>query len=359
MSFPFSFYLCPMSKFLQILFVFLLSLIKCFGQKDTVLPVSYFSISSKISIRALEVVSDSKVWFAANHGVWGFTEDAGRSWHIDSIKIDSVFPEFRSIAVLNDSTALLLSIASPAYLFKTTNKGKTWKMVYKNINKDIFFDSMKFKDEKNGIALGDPIDGCFQVLITSDGGETWQQADCGNIPKALEGEACFAASNTNVDMTGSHVWFVTGGKHARIFYSSDHGIHFIAYNTPIAQGEKMTGIFSFDFFNENTGIIAGGNYEKTDSSIVNLAITDDRGKTWKEIKSKEPFFGSCIQFNSAKTFFVTGHNGTFICNGIKNFEIKDQKGNALKYNTLHFSPSGKTVWFAGDKGRIAFITLAP
>ena len=162
-----------MSRSYKILFVFLFSLTKCFAQKDTVLPATYFSISPNIGIRALEAVSDSKIWFAANHGVWGFTEDAGKTWHIDSIKVDSIFPEFRSIAVLNDSTVLLLSIASPAYLFKTSNKGKTWKLVYKNTNKDIFFDSMKFSDSKNGIAVSDPIGGCIQVITSDDGGETW------------------------------------------------------------------------------------------------------------------------------------------------------------------------------------------
>ena len=95
-----------------------------------------------ISIRALEVLNDSTIWFAANHGVWGYSDNNGTTFHIDSLKADSVYPEFRSIAILNDSTVLLLSIGSPACLFKTSNKGKTWRLVYSNQQKDIFFDSM-------------------------------------------------------------------------------------------------------------------------------------------------------------------------------------------------------------------------
>src|SRR6185503_21188708 len=116
-----------MNKFFSIILFFVMScsllgvVETCFSQ-DTTFSVKYFNTLPHLSIRALEVRSDSCIWFSANHGVWGYTEDAGTTWRVDSIKIDSVYPEFRSMTVLNDSTVLLLSIASPAYLLKTTNK---------------------------------------------------------------------------------------------------------------------------------------------------------------------------------------------------------------------------------------------
>jgi photosystem II stability/assembly factor-like uncharacterized protein len=335
---------------------------KGFGQKDTAVEVKYFNTLSELSIRALEVINDSVVWFAADKGRWGYTNNAGRSWNVGPPLIaDGLYLDFRSIAVLNDSTVLVLSVASPAYLFKTTDKGKNWKMVYTNADKNIFFDSMKFSDAKNGVAVSDPIGGCIQVISTTDAGEFWDQEDCTNIPQVSYGEAMFASSNTCLDIYKNHVWFITGGKKARVFHSRDGGKHFEVFNTPIAQGEKMTGSFSMDFFNDSIGVIAGGNYEKTDSSIVSLAITKDSGKAWKEIKGKKPFFGSCVQFESTDEFFVTGHDGTFICDYKKKQikEIKDGSGAELKFQTLRFSPSHKTVWLAGDKGRIAFITFTP
>jgi photosystem II stability/assembly factor-like uncharacterized protein len=331
--------------------------VNIFSQGDV--TVQSFSTLSHLSIRAIEAVSDTKAWFAANHGVWGYTEDAGKTWHIDSIKVDTMYLEFRSMAVLNDSTVLLLSIASPAYLFKTTNKGKIWKLVYKNTNKNIFFDSMRFYDSKNGMAVADPIDGCIPILLTSDGGETWNRADGSGIPNAKEGEAFFATSNTNMDSYGNHLWLATGGVHARIFHSWDLGRHFETFNTPVAQGEKMTGIFSLDFINERTGIIAGGNYEKTDTSIVSLALTQDGGKTWEAIKNKKPFFGSCVQFRSADEFFVTGHDGTYFGNLKTGYisELKEHSDAPLKFHTLRLSPSGKSVWLAGSKGSITLISI--
>lgn len=316
--------------------------------------VTQFSTLPKLSIRALEVVNERTVWFAANRGVWGYTEDSGKTWKIDSVKIDSIYPQFRSMSVLNDSTVLLLGIASPAYLLKTTNKGKTWKVVYTNTHPKAFFDSMIFTDKKNGYALGDPIDGHITLIKTTDAGDTWKKVDGDKIPTMQEGEACFATSNTNIDAYKNMLWFVTGGKRSRLFYSSNLGTSFLTHETPLPQGETMTGIFSFDFFNENLGVIAGGNYDRTDSSIVSLALTKDGGKTWTKLKGKTPFFGSCVRFKNINEIYITGHDGTFSYNlKTKNLtEIKDNS-ETLKYYTLRFSPSGKVCWMAGANGRIA------
>ena len=357
-----------MRKFLfTILFAFIiLSISEESFSQDTTFNVKYFTTLSHISIRALEARSESCAWFSANHGVWGFTEDAGKHWHIDSIKVDSVYPEFRSIAVLNDSTVLLLSISSPAFFFKTTNKGKTWRLVYKNTDQNIFFDSMHFADSLRGVAVADPIDGYFYWIATTDGGNKWRssttfEGDVGKY-KIQDGEAFFASSNTNIASAGQKLWYGTGGKYSHVVTHTSGGAHgsYIFYNTPIAHGEKMTGIFSIDFFDDSIGVIAGGNYEKTDTSIVSLAVTYNGGKNWKVMKGKKPFFGSCVQFKSADIFFVTGHDGTYICNhkAQKISEIKDESGSQLKFHTLRFSPTGKSVWFAGDKGRIAFINFA-
>jgi photosystem II stability/assembly factor-like uncharacterized protein len=261
--------------------------------------------------------------------------------------------------VLNDSTVLLLSAASPAYLFKTTNKGKTWKLVYKNTDKKIFFDSMKFVDSQRGIAVGDPIDGRIRLLITRSGGNKWTAFRKKYTKMKLnEGESLFASSNTCLEIYNNHVWFVTGGKTARVFCAPYNG-YFTATNTPIAQGGKMTGIYSVDFFNDKVGLIAGGDYEKTDLSVVSLAFTNDGGKTWSPIQSSRAFFGSCVKFLNAHSFVVTGHDGTYFGNlKTRTFtEIKDTSGSQLKFHTLSVSPSGRTVWLAGANGKIARVDL--
>ncbi|MFV8375772.1 hypothetical protein [Flavobacterium sp. LB1P62] len=43
------------------------------------------------------------------------------------------------------------------------------------------------------------------------------------LPKIIDGEAAFVACNTNIVIKGNKTWIVTGGKKARVFYSSDKG----------------------------------------------------------------------------------------------------------------------------------------
>ncbi len=349
---------CVKKIFYILLFVWAFFL-NGFAQKDLICPIKYFNTVPYTNIQGLEVVSDSKVWFSGSRGVWGFTEDGGTSWHIDSIKVDSVYPEFRSMAVLNDSTVLLLSIVSPAYLFKTTNKGKTWRLVYKNTHKDIFFDCMKFYDDKRGLALGDPINGCPQIIRTEDGGETWTQVDCALLPKTDSGEAFFAASNSNIALHKNHIWFASGGFRSRLFHSVDAGKSYTSYDTPLPQGEKMTGIYSIDFFDDKLGAIAGGNYVKRDSTIINLALTRDGGKTWKIVKHRKPYFSGRVKFRTPDEIYFLGGAGIFKYDIMKDevFLIKEMPGVRNAYINLAISPSGKTVWVGGIKGTIGQINL--
>lgn len=320
--------------------------------------VEYFETIPTTQIRALEVISDSVVWFAAYRGIWGYTEDAGKTWKIDSIKGNSEL-NFRSMVALNDSTVLLLSIASPAYLYKTTNKGKTWRIVYQNNHPGIFFDCMKAADQQNIYAIADPIDGCIKLIHSSDAGEKWVEVECEYLPKLAEKEAFFATSNTNMIIKNQHVWIASGGFTSRIWHAPNFKSKFTSYQIPLPQREQMSGIFSMDFFDTNIGAISGGNYDKKDSILNALAISKDGGKSWKEVKFSKPIFGSCVQFKSKNELFLTGHSGTVYYNSKskKYVYLKDQNNEELKFHTLRISSSKKSIWFAGTKGRIAKITL--
>jgi hypothetical protein len=87
------------------------------------------------------------------------------------------------------------------------------------------------KNDKEGIAIGDPIENCFCVIITRDGGNSWTKITCENLPNMDDGEAAFAASNTNIIIKGNNTWLVSGGKKTRVFYSSDKGLTWKVYET--------------------------------------------------------------------------------------------------------------------------------
>lgn len=326
--------------------------------KEKAIFVTYFNTLPNISIRALEVLNDSTVWFAANNGVWGYTENAGKSWKIDSIKFENKLPQFRSIAVLDANTVLLLSIESPALLYKTSDKGKHWNLVYSNVRKEIFFDCMKFKDANIGYAIADPIDGCIPILKTTDAGNTWNEIPCDAKSKSFKNEGFFASSNSNITFVGDQLYIATGGIQSRVlrYTPSENKYQIVA--APLLQGEKMGGIFSINFQNKKTGVVVGGNYDKQDSLIASIAFTSNSGKTWTRIKTPRPYFGACVVFKSKNKIYITSHVGTMKCDLKKKTakEITDQNGQPLKFHTLKISPSKKTIWMAGSGGRIAKMT---
>ena len=231
-----------------------------------------------------------------------------------SLKKDTIKMEFRSIAQTSNAI-FVLNVGNPALLYKFSKDLTQKKLVYEEKHEKVFYDSMQFWDDNEGIAIGDPIENCFCIIITRDGGETWSKIPCEKLPKMDEGEAAFAASNSNIIIKGNDTWLVSGGKKSRVFYSSDKGNSWKVYETPIIQGEAMTGIFTADFYDSKIGFIAGGNYEKPNQNFQNKALTTDGGKTWKLVGENTGFgYASCVQFvpnSNGNQLVSVGASGLF------------------------------------------------
>ncbi len=250
------------------------------------------------TIRALEVLNDATVWFAGSKGKWGYSVDNGVNWTIEVLEHEGKKPNFRSISVQENGDVFLVAVSEPAAVFKSSDQGQNWTLVHEGPNEDSFFDAVEFWDKDNGMLLGDPENKCFYIALTSDGGDTWNRVDCTNIPPSLADEYPFAASNTNIALSGSHAWFGTGGKSkARVYHSADRGATWEVFNTPIVSGQGMTGIYSIDFHNDLEGIIAGGNWDLVAENTQNIAYTKDGGKTWNlMVDGSNDGYVSCVQF---------------------------------------------------------------
>lgn len=269
------------------------------------------------SIRAIQVIDYKTVHYAGSQGDIGATVDEGKSWSTKFITYqDSIVPHFRGLAK-NGDALFALSIANPALLYKIT-KDKT-ELVYTEKHEKVFYDAIQFFDDVlHGIAVGDPINDCASVIITKDGGNSWKKIDCEILPKFKEGEGFFAASNTNIKVLGNTVWIGSGGKKARVLKSDDFGKTWQIFETPFIQGIGPQGIYSIDFFDENNGIIMGGDYSKPLENKANKAITKDGGKTWTLVADNQnPSFKSCVQYvpnTNGKEVFAVGVTGISFSN---------------------------------------------
>ena len=270
-------------------------------------------LREKISIRPI-TVSSYKVWYAADKNRVGFVSLIDSNKFERTINEDSLKLEFRSIAQTNNFI-FILNVGNPAFLYKFSKNLNEKSIVYEEHSDKVFYDSLQFWNDKEGIAIGDPIENCLSLLITRDGGLTWTKIQCDKFPKIVEGEAAFAASNTNIVIKENSTWIVSGGKKSRVFYSPNKGNSWNVYDTPIIQGEAMTGIFTADFYNDKIGFIAGGNYEKQSQNFQNKALTIDGGKTWKLVGENVGFgYASCVQFvpnSGGEQIISVGTSGLF------------------------------------------------
>lgn len=300
------------------------------------------------SIRAIEAIDENTVYFAGARGDIGFTNDAGKSWETINIKYqDTIIPHFRSIAK-NENGVFALSVANPALLYNISDE--EYELVYKENHKKVFYDSMKFfNDGKHGIAVGDPTDDCASIITTSDGGNNWIKLSCDKLPKFDEGEAFFAASNTNIAIVNNTAWIVSGGKKSRILKSTDKGKTWEVFETPFIQGSGPQGMYSIDFADENNGIAIGGDYSKPNDNCKNKAITKDGGKTWEIVADNiNPNYKSCVQYvpnTNGKEVFAVGKTGISFSNdsGLTWNEVSKDSYYAIQFVDKN------TAWLSGHQ----------
>ncbi len=303
--------------------------------------------TDSLSIRAIELMGSSLA-FAANKGKFGTVDLTTGKVRANIEKYHTTIPQFRAVAHTS-SDFFMLSIESPALLYKTGKNGRM-ELVYTEEGEGVFYDAMTFMNDMDGIAVGDSVDGCLSIIITSDGGFTWSKLPCSQLPDGIEGEGAFAASNTNIVTVGDEIWVATTS--GRILYSSDKGKQWAVYQTPLRSEEPTEGIYSIDFYNNQLGVAIGGDYTNPDNASANKAISKDGGKTWQLLADgNEPGYKSCIQF-------VPGTHGIgIVAVGFTGISYSSDMGLNWKelskepFYTLRFQ--NDSVAFAAGRNRIS------
>ncbi|CDF78493.1 oxidoreductase [Formosa agariphila KMM 3901] len=304
--------------------------------------------NDSLSIRAIELMGDGTLAFAADKGTYGLYFPKKEQVATSKQLHDSVPLHFRAVAHTS-TDFFMLSIESPALLYKTGDDG-SMKRVYKEEGEEVFYDAMTFWNDKEGIAVGDSVNGCLSIIITRDGGETWAKLPCENLPKAIEGEGAFAASNTNIKVLEDKAWIATTS--GTIYYSENKGETWITIETPMQNTEATQGVYSIDFYDELNGFAIGGDYTKPDVNTNNKMKTVDGGKTWLLVADgEEPGYKSCVQYmpnRNAESLVAVGFNGISMSNdhGESWKQISEES-----FYTIRFL--NDSIAYAAGKGRIS------
>jgi photosystem II stability/assembly factor-like uncharacterized protein len=308
---------------------------------------------STASLRGLSAVSERVAWASGSLGTVLRTTNKGATW-------DSVGPpgtealQFRDIEAFDARTAVILSIGGTPdafRIYRTTNAGQTWSLVFQNTEPTAFYDCMAFFDKHRGLALSDPINGRFRILATSDGGRSWQIVSAA-MPSALPTEFAFAASGQCITTAGGRdAWFGTGGDAvARVFHSSDRGQTWTVSPTPMLSG-PTAGINALAFRDTEHGLAAGGDFAAPTVSLDSLALSDDGGDSW-ELVADAP-----NQYRSGATW-VTETDAIVV--GLTGSDVSFDQGRTWQsFDTGSFHTvdcaGDFACWASGANGRVAFL----
>lgn len=304
------------------------------------------------SLRGLSVVNDAVIWASGSNGMVARSLDSGRHWEWQQVKGYELL-DFRDIEAFSEQKAIVLNAGEPANILLTEDGGNTWQQVYHNNTKSVFLDGMDWWDHKNGIAFGDPIDGKFLLLRTQNGGHTWSLIDPFYLPLAVAGEAAFAASGTAIRVKGRQTVFLgSGGALSRLFVSYDRGRHWKVYPSPFLQGRPSQGIFSIALRDKRNGIAVGGDYVADTLHPGNAALFFKAGRVWKSPQHLPPGYRSGVEYITDELLITCGPRDVNASrDGGNSWETISRQG----FHVVRKAKRGQRVYLAGAQGRIAVL----
>lgn len=332
------------------------------GQTNSKKGIKILAENKGISLRGLSIPNKNTIWVSGSKGTIVKSTDGGV--HFEWMTVPGFEKnDFRGIHAWNDQEAIIISIASPGYILKTKDGGVNWYKVYENSDTSIFLDAIHFKDEQNGVVIGDPINKQIIRLTTVDKGEHWQLTPTGFFKSTIkDGEAFFASSNSNMVYDYQSEYFVTGGKYSRLWKDGN------AIDITIIQGLSSTGANSIAISpNKNKLIIAGGDFVQPNALNKNLILLkrykypnsnfkhlSENVYFWKIVKVNKQFSGykSSVTFLNNRLILACGTSGIDASkNGGKTWE----KISSQSFHVVQKQPGTNNAFLAGKDGRIGYL----
>jgi photosystem II stability/assembly factor-like uncharacterized protein len=233
------------------------------------------------------------------------TSDGGSTWQFDSIPAPGD-PIMSSVCAVDANTCFytFTDYGVGGSIWKTSDGGATWanKTVNHFTEPGAFADFYCAFSASEGVALGDPTLGYFEILRTTNGGDTWSRVDSSLIPSILPWEMGATHVYSSV---GDNLWFASlipdgnGTYSSRVFKSADRGQHWTV--SPIV-AENLSWV-ALQFSSPMNGVLYDGGYG---GPVHEFYRTNDGGNTWTV---------DSVTFTSDIYFFmssVPGFDGGFV-----------------------------------------------
>ena len=183
------------------LFTVLLSLSLAGNCQFIPMPLNYNNPPYKNYPHWMSIVDESTVWLGTRcfnsfgnqypYSCAVKTTDGGETWQFDTIPVTGL-GFIRSLCAV-DSNICFYVFSNFDYtnstIWKTSDGGSTWlkKTTTQFTAPGAFCDFYHAFDANEGLAVGDPTQGYYEIQRTIDGGDTWSRVGSDLIPPVIPG----------------------------------------------------------------------------------------------------------------------------------------------------------------------------
>ena len=301
---------------------------------------------NKTSLRGLSIIDNNIIWASGSNGMVARSVDGGKNF--EWIQVPQFEKkDFRDIEAFDSNTAIIMGIAEPAYILKTIDGGKNWRIVFLDSTKGMFLDAMHFENEKNGVVIGDPINNKPFIVTTNDAAETWNTSLEFNPTSLKEGEAFFASSGTNIILKKKKHIYVSGGTNSNLY------INEVKIELPIIQGIQSTGANSIAI-HKNKAIIVGGDFTKDSTTTQNCVLVNLKTLKITPPQTTPSGYRSSVVFINKNKAVACGLNGIDLS---EDAGLNWKKISNEGFHVVQKAKKGNAIFLAGSKGRIAKLVL--
>jgi photosystem II stability/assembly factor-like uncharacterized protein len=267
--------------------------------------VTPFSTNNNYSVNQISIANNNIVWVHGNDTTnfnsfekWSRSVDGGITWTEGNIDLGVSNVNVGSIHAVSATTAYVSVFSTisgvEGGVWITADSGATWtKQPTASFNAiDSFANFIHFFDTQNGVVVGDPVNGYFEIYTTADGGNLWTRVPEANLPAIQVNEYAYTLNYQTKDNV---MWFTT--NKGRIFKSIDAGIHWSVSNGPVSNFD----VFDLAFKSEIEGIVTGQG---------GIWKTFDGGVTWQSYN----LMGDQTYLRDSSVY-VPQTNNTYFCWG--------------------------------------------
>lgn len=289
----------------QISVLFILFVVFLFSTVDIYSQWVAQTSGTTVRLRQIRAVDDAVVWACGASGVVLRTINGGMTWEVKTPTNASVTNY--AIDALDSLTAWVTGTVGGSANFtiwKTTDGGMSWTAQYNNPAG--FSDGIRFFNANDGVCFADPDpwpSTYWEILVTTNGGNTWTRVPASNIPPADSANGEYGTAGS-IDVVGNTVWFSAyysgSANPTKVYKSTDKGNTWTVSGFNQAQGFAGSSFVAFADANNGVAVCLDGTTAKT----------TDGGSTWAVTPVTGAAFRFVVNVPNRNVYLAVGSSGT-------------------------------------------------